>query len=404
MKAAQRRGILRRRPETPAGTIHRRHSRAMKAILTKKNLLQGIRIASHAIDGRSTLPILGHVLLSSVEGLTDEETWVRISGTDLETGISTVIPAQVLAPGEVTLPASVAAEIAGLLPDGSVTLEQDGSLIRLSSPPAEFSLVGLPPDEFPDLPEVPEDIWFEMDLGQLRAALRRTVFACSADELRTILQGVLFDFEGDTLKLVATDTFRLAVDTRSVFAPAGSGQARVVVPQRALLELLKIMPDRGTVRVYISERQILFCLPEATLVAALIEGQFPDYERVIPDGYSSWWVIPREPLAGALRRAQIVARQDMQRVLLCLRGGKLAVSARAGAIGQAYEEVPIRDGDSLEIAFNCGYLLDVLNVIETDEVAFEMTEPLSPVVLRPEGEADYRCVVMPMEKPGEEGC
>jgi DNA polymerase-3 subunit beta len=375
----------------------------MKAILTKKNLLQGICTASHAIDARALMPVLRHVHLSSVEGLTEEETWIRFSGTDLETGISTVIPAQVLTPGEVTLPASVAAEIVGLLPDGSVTLERDGSLIRLSSPPAEFSLVGLPPDEFPDLPEVPEDVWFEMDTGQLRAALRRTVFACSADELRVVLRGVLFDFEGDTLKLVATDTFRLAVDTRSVFAPAGSGQARVVVPQRALLELLKIMPDRGTVRVYISERQILFCLPEATLVAALIEGQFPDYERVIPTDFDGRWVIPTELLAGALRRAQVVARQDMHRVVLRSRGEKVAISARAGDVGEAYDEVDaVREGDDLEIAFNCGYLLDVLNVLEADEVTFEMSGALSPAVLRPVGQEGYLCVVMPMEKGEEE--
>jgi DNA polymerase-3 subunit beta len=239
------------------------------------------------------------------------------------------------------------------------------------------------------------------------------------------LQGVLFDFQGDALKLVATDTFRLAVDTRIV--PAGSGQARVVVPQRALLELLKIMPDRGTVRVYISERQILFCLPEATLVSVLIEGQFPDYERVIPTDFDGRWVIPTELLAGALRRAQVVARQDMHRVVLRSRGEKVAVSARAGGVGEAYEEVvrieekravpftragdvgeaydevdAARDGDGLEIAFNCGYLLDVLNVLEADEVTFEMSRALSPAVLRPVGQEGYLCVVMPMEKGEEE--
>ena len=367
----------------------------MKAIVTKKNLLEGIRTASHAIGSRAALPILGHVLLSS------EEAAVRFSATDHQIGVSTVVPAQVLTPGGVTLPASVAAEIAGLLPDGSVALEQDGSLIRLSSPPAEFNLVGLPPDEFPDLPEVPHDVWFEMDAGHLRAALRRTVFACSTDELRTILQGVLFNLVGHTLELAATDTFRLAVDTRMV--PAGSGQARVVVPQRALLELLKIMPGQGGVRVHISERQIMFRLAEATLVSALIEGQFPDHQRVIPTDLHRRWVIPTEQLAGALRRAQVVARQDMQRVVLRTRGEKVAISARAGDVGEAYDEVDAaREWDDLEIAFNCGYLLDVLNVIETDEVAFDLNEPNSPAVLRPEGQDDYLCVVMPMEKGEEE--
>jgi len=368
----------------------------MKAILTKKNLLQGIRTASHAIGSRTALPVLGHVLLSS------EEAAIRISGTDHQIGVSTVVPAEVVTPGEVTLPASVAAEIAGLLPDGSVALEQDGSLIRLSSPPAEFSLVGLPPGEFPDLPEVPHDVWFEMEAGQLRAALRRTVFACSTDELRAILQGVLFNFVGHTLELAATDTFRLAVDTRVV--PAGSGQARVVVPQRAPLELLKIMPDQGSVRVYISESQIMFRLPEATLVSVLIEGQFPDYQRVIPTDFGRRWVIPTEPLTGALRRAQVVARQDMQRVVFRSRGEKVAISARAGDVGEAYDEVDaVRErGDDLEIAFNCGYLLDVLNVLEADEVAFEMSGALSPAVLRPVGQEGYLCVVMPMEKGEEE--
>jgi len=196
----------------------------MKAILTKKNLLEGIRTASHAIDARAVMPVLRHVLLSSEEGLTEEETWVRISGTDLQTVVSTVIPAQVLAPGEVTLPASVAAEIVGAFPEADVVLSSDdtGSQVRLECPPAEFNLVGLPPDEFPDLPEVPHDVWFEMDAGQLRAALRRTVFACSTDALRTILQGVLFNFVGHTLELAATDTFRLAVDTRVVGHPGGA--------------------------------------------------------------------------------------------------------------------------------------------------------------------------------------
>ncbi|BCW97292.1 MAG: DNA polymerase III subunit beta [Armatimonadota bacterium] len=364
----------------------------MKAILTKKNLLEGIRTASHAISGRTALPILGHVLLSS------EETTIRVSATDHQIGVSTVIPAQILAPGEVTLPASVAAEVVGAFPEADVIVESDdiSNQVRLCCPPAEFNLVGLPPGDFPDLPEVPDDVWFEMDAKQLRAGLKRTVFACSTDELRTILLGVLFNFQGDSLGLVATDTHRLAVDTRMV--PAGEGQASAVVPQRAINELLKIMPVEGTVRVHISERQIMFRLPEATLVAALIEGQFPNYERVIPTEFDKRWVIPTELLTGAVRRASIVARQDMQRVVFRSRGEKVAVSARAGAIGQVYEEVEaVREGDDLEIAFNCGYLMDVLNVIETDGVAFEMSQSLSPAVLKPVGLDDYKCVVMPMQ-------
>ncbi len=363
----------------------------MKAVLTKKNLLDGVRTAALAISTRTALPILGHILISS------QEDGIRLSATDHQIGIATFVSAQVLEPGDLTLPAAIGSEVISALPDADVIIESNESnQVRILCPPADYTILGLPPAEFPGLPEVSDDVWFEIDAKELRSGLRRTGFACSTDELRTILLGVLFGFTGDTLRLVATDTHRLAVDTRMV--PSGNGQATAVVPGRAVAELQKILTDEGRVRVHISERQVMFKLGNVTLCAALIEGQFPNYERVIPAECDKKWVLPTSLFTPAVRRAGIVAREDMHRTVVKTSGEKLIVQARAGTVGKAYEEVDVvREGEDLEIAFNAAYLLDVLGVIDTEGVQLELSQPLAPVVVRPVEQDDYLCVVMPMQ-------
>ncbi|MCC6485758.1 MAG: DNA polymerase III subunit beta [Armatimonadetes bacterium] len=364
----------------------------MKASISKKHLLDGIRTAAHAIRGRTALPILSHVLIAS------EGNSLRFSATDHQIGISTTVPAQVLEEGELALPASFAAEVISSLPEADVILEStEGNQVRVSCPPSEFQIVSLSPSEFPGLPEVPDTTWFEIEAKQLRTGLRRTEFACSVDELRAILLGVLFVYSGDTLKCVATDTHRLAVDTRMV--KAGEGEARAVVPSRAINELSRLLTDEGDVRVHISERQVMFTLGTLTLTATLIEGQYPNYERVIPTESDKRIVVPTALFLPAVRRAEIVARADLSRAVLKTSGEKVSIRARSGTVGQAYEEVEaVREGDDIEIAFNAGFLLDVLNVIDSEGVQMDMDGPLSPTVVRPADADDgYLCVVMPMQ-------
>ncbi len=363
----------------------------MKAVLTKKNLLEGVKIAGHAISGRTALPILGHVMVST------QDDGLKLSATDHQIGISTTVPAQVLEPGELTMPAAIASEVISALPEADVILESDESnQVRILCPPAEYTILGLPPTEFPGLPEVPDDIWFEIESKELRAGVRRTSFACSTDELRTILLGVLFSFSGDTLRLVATDTHRLAADSRVVLA--GAGECDAVVPSRAVNEVQKLLDGQGSVKVSLSERQVMFDLGGIVLSATLIEGQFPNYQRVIPAEFDKKWVLPTALFTPAMKRASIVARQDMDRAMLKTSGEKIIVSARAGAVGKVHEEVDVvREGDDLEIAFNANYMIDVLNVIESEGVQVELSQPLSPAVVRPVGDDEYLCVVMPMQ-------
>ena len=248
-------------------------------------------------------------------------------------------------------------------------------------------------------------------------AIKQTIFATSTDETRAILTGVLVVFQGDSLRLVATDTHRLAV--RDCPVKEGSGSASAIVPSRAMNELLRIIGNEdGEVVVTLSGNQIQFQIEngggkgegdksdgqgsKTTLISRLIDGQFPNYERVIPAQATKTLTVERAPLAAAVKRASIVARDSASRVVLRTTedGDRLTITAESGSVGNAYEEVEVaREGDDspVEIAFNAKYLADVLNVLDTEGLHIELTEPLRPGVIRPTDDADYLCVLMPMQ-------
>jgi DNA polymerase-3 subunit beta len=219
-------------------------------------------------------------------------------------------------------------------------------------------------------------------------------------------------FDGQTLTFVATDTHRLAVKTAT--PTEGRGAQNAIVPARCMNELLRLLTDaEGDVQVTLSDTQVRFALPgedDVQIVSRLIEGQFPNYQRVIPQAYQKRLRVPVAPLLRAVRRASIVARESAHRIVLRTEEEKLVLTAESRTVGNAYEEVEaLREGDDVEIAFNAKYLLDVLGVIEEEALSLELTEPLKPGVVRPlpapksEAEAvepppsDYLCVLMPMQ-------
>ncbi len=363
----------------------------MKAVLSKKNLLDGVRTAGHAISARSALAVLTHVLASA------EGDSIKFQATDNQIGIACTCSAQVLEPGNLTLPAALAAEAIASLPEADVLIESNElNQIRILCGASDFQLLGLPPGDFPGLPEVSDATWFEIPSKDLRTALRRTSFACSNDELRSALLGVLFAFTGDTLRMVATDTHRLALDVRMV--ASGNGEASAIVPARAVNEMLRVLPEEGSVRVHISERQIGFAVGNLAVTASLIEGEFPKYDRVIPQDFERKIVVPTGVFTPAVRRAGIVGRGDMNRVVVKADGDRVHVSSRSGSTGSAMDEVEaVLEGEPIEIAFNSEYLLDALDVIETEGVQIQLSGQLDPAVVRPVDQDDYLCVLMPMQ-------
>ncbi len=375
----------------------------LRATSPRKELFEGIQTVGKAVATRSSLPILTHVRIAAKDGK------VSMMATDLEMWMEHTLPGVgITEAGAATAPARNFTELLAAMPDAdvSVTVEDETNTLHLRCLKANYKLLGLSADEFPLLPQVQEDSRFVIDRETLKDAIRQTIFATSTDETRAILTGVLVVFQGDSLKLVATDTHRLAV--RDCPVKEGSGSASAIVPSRAMNELLRIVGnEEGEIVVTLSGNQIQFQVDDAsgsktTLISRLIDGQFPNYERVIPAQATKTLTVERAPLAAAVKRASIVARDSASRVVLRTTedGDKLTITAESGSVGNAYEEVEVaRTGDDtpIEIAFNAKYLADVLNVLDTEGLHIELTEPLRPGVIRPTDTADYLCVLMPMQ-------
>jgi len=379
---------------------------SLKATCPRKAIYEAVQTVGHAVSGRSALPILSHILIRA------EENGLRLIATDLELGISCYIPALVQESGALTAPARTLTEVLGNLPDKSdVAISVDKShTTRVNCEKSDYKILGLPADEYPQLPEVRDTVSFTIPQVMMRSLIRQTRFAVGTDEARPILTGILMVFDGETLKFVATDTHRLAVKSTTV--TQGNGSQNAIVPARAMNELTRLLTDdEGNVEVRLSGNQVMFSLPgenQVQIVSRLIEGQFPNFQRVIPAEHQKTLTIPAATLQRAVKRASIVARENSQRVIFRTEDTRLILTAESQVIGNAYEEIEVeRVGDNVEIAFNAKYLLDVLDVIDCDNIHLELSDPLKPGVLRPvpltpkEGEApdssDYLCVLMPMQ-------
>lgn len=393
----------------------------LTATAPRRDLFEGIQMVGKAVSTRSTLPILTHVLIKK-----DEETGrLSITGTDLNMWIEHTLPSSqdsitsLAGGGSATAPARNLTELVSAMPDAPVELIAEGGgdsgpsaySLHLRCNRANYKLLGLAPDEFPPIPQIKSDTTFKVKRVDLRDAIKQTLFAVSTDDSRPILTGVLLSYGVGKLRAVATDTHRLAV--REMDALEGSGpDVQGVAPAGAMSEVLRMAAgDEGVVTVTISENQIQFRVDDektgsgTTLVTRLIEGQFPSYERVVPQSHDKRLTIERESLLSALRRAAIVAREgSANRVILRTNrdddSDRLTITAQSGNLGDALEEIEIAreaDEEEVEIAFNAKYLIDVLNVLDGAGLYLELTESLRPGVVRPTETSDYFCVLMPMQ-------
>ncbi|HEU4753687.1 MAG TPA: DNA polymerase III subunit beta, partial [Armatimonadota bacterium] len=296
----------------------------MKLTVTRKELYEGLQIVSRAVSTQTTLPVLKNVL---IEPGTDA---IKLSATDLELGVEVLVPASVKEGGSLTVPAKTFSEIIAALPESDVSLAGDDhhSLI-IACRRSEYRIHGLTAEDFPALPEVGGSVSLELPQAQMKQMIKQTAFAASDDDTRPILTGVCVVLQGGKLRLVATDTHRLAVRTAGV--TEASGDTTVIVPVRAMNELLRVLSDDEEKPLYVrvDQNQILFKTDRVTLVSRLIEGQFPRYERVIPSSYTRRLTIQRDELQSSLRRARIVARDAAakDRVVLAAEGENLVITA-----------------------------------------------------------------------------
>jgi len=366
----------------------------MKLTVARKELYEGLQIVSRAVSAHTSLPVLKNVL---IEPGTDA---IKLSATDLELAVEVLVPAAIQEGGPVTVPARTFSEIVAALPEADVSLAADESAhLVVCCRRSEYRIHGMTAEDFPALPEVGGAVSLQVPQALFKSMIRQTALAASDDDTRPILTGICLVIREGQLRLVATDTHRLAVRTASVAEI--SGETTVIVPARALNELMRVLEDgeEAKLHVRVDQNQILFRTERVALVSRLIEGQFPKYERVIPSGHTRRLTIQRDEFQSSLRRARIVAREAAakDRVVFKTEGENMVISAE-GEGGRAHEEFEIaREGDDISIAFNASYVLDVLGVLDSEGVYLEMTEPLSPAVVKPVDGDDYLMVIMPMQ-------
>ena len=367
----------------------------LKLSVMQENLARGLSVVSRAVSSRSTLPVLANVLLRT------EDAGVKLTATNLEIGITYWVPGKIEVDGATTVPARLFTDLVGSLPASErVDLELQGSdMLHLRSKGINTHVKGIDADEFPTIQTAGERPTTRISQRVLKRALDETIFAASGDEARPILTGVLAKFEGSKLTLAAADNYRIAVRTIDILDPVE--QASVVIPARALAELGRILSDTDDpVDLVLAQarNQVLFHLDGIDLVSRLIDGQFPNYQQVLPATHAGAAEFDREELLRAVRPAALIASSSANIVKLQVGGdgGGITVMATAEVGDYTGDVDAIVEGDPTTIAFNARYLNDVLSNVGADRFSLELNGPLSPGVFRPVGDEAYVHVVMPV--------
>lgn len=374
----------------------------MKLTCLQENLKRGLATVSHAVAGKSTLPVLSNVLLATDGGR------LKLAATNLDVGITHWIGAQVQEEGAITVPAKLLADVIGGLPNDRVTLTLDARTQTVKVECARYTsnIKGIEAEEFPIIPTVSDRApAVSLSPATLREAIDQVAFAAASDDTRPVLAGVLVRLRENRLTFAAADGFRLA--TRVVQLPEAVAQPQeFIVPARSLVELARIAADsEGQISLTMSPSggQALFHTENTELVSRLIDGKFPDFERIIPSQYLTRSILDTAELAKAVKLASFFANPSQNVVKLTLEPGgelgpgRLVISANAAEVGDNTGEIDgMIHGEGGQIALNVKYLADAIAAIKTAQVAIETQGSQNPGVFKPVGQEGYVHIVMPM--------
>jgi DNA polymerase III subunit beta len=369
----------------------------VKLSLMRENLARGLSVVSRAVQSRpTTLPVLSNILLHTADA------GLKLTGTNLEIGITSWVPGKVETDGALTVPARLLTDyVASLSGDDRVELDTDGgTTLRLRCGRQHATLKGIDADEFPAIPATGDRPTTRVPQRVFRQALGEVTFAAATDEARPILTGVLTRFTGDRVTLAAADNYRIAVKTVSALDSAE--ERTVVVPARSYAELARILSDTDDPFEIIlapTKNQVLFHADGTDLLSRLIDGQFPNYQQVLPTSYATRVVVEREDVLKAVRLSGLIAMSASNVVKLAVTGdGSTALIISAAAeVGENEGEIDASvEGDPVTIAFNARYLEQALQNMSGERLSFEFNGPLAPGVLRATGDADYIHVIMPV--------
>jgi DNA polymerase-3 subunit beta len=366
----------------------------MKLTISKEQIINGLQAVQNIVSTRTTLPILSNVMLQAAGNR------LELTATDLDVTITSAVEAKVGEPGATTIPVKklfgIVRELAG--PEIEMEIDEKNAC-TLQAGASYYKINGLAAEEFPPRPQFAEKRKIELPQEKLRAMLRKTSFAISSDETRFVLNGILLSLKDHQVTLVATDGRRLALVDEEAEVPA-EAQADLIVPTKAVNELLRLLQTTGQVEIKATDNQVSFTIkPEngfpVVVISKLVEGNYPNYRQVIPAEAKERVALGREELLHALRRAEIMTSEKSNSVKLSFTKNNLAITANTPEVGEGRESIAINyKGKDMAIAFNPTYLMDPLKALENDEVFLELIDELSPGVVKINGPFLY--VLMPM--------
>lgn len=367
-------------------------SLSRQALLKEMNLLQGV------VEKKNTIPILSNVFIE-----TTSESLIKLVATDLDVSLQTECTADVTHPGSIVLQARKLFDIVRNLPDSDINfIKEDNDRVKIVCGSSEFKIVGQAKEHFPSTPSS-DEAGLIIPSSAMHNLISRTIYAITQEESRYALNGSLLLLSENKLQMVATDGHRLSLASATLEQSSSFTQAeplKVIIPRKALSELLKLTSGADEMVEFArDENHLFFKVGHRQLTSRMLAGQFPNYELVLPKNNDKVVPLNADKLTQAIRRAALMADERSHGVKFELSKGKLDITSQSADVGEAREVIPIDyTGEKLGIGFNAQYLLDFLNVVGTEEIAFEFKDDQSPALMRPPAEStyDFRYVVMPM--------
>lgn len=363
----------------------------MKIFCSKDALLSGVNAVQRAVSNKNPLPVLQGILIQA------ENQSLQFAATDLEMGIRCDVPAQVIEAGTMIVPAKLFAEVVRKLPDTTISLEERDKAIIICYYQSEIVLNGYDPEEFPLLPDLIEPLSFSLPTIIFKNMIKQTIFSCASED-RPVFNGLLLQIEGSNIRLVATDTHRLAYIISEITNSEGlcfSG----IIPSKTLTEIYRLLRDEDEVlTIRYSNNQVVFQFGSIYLVSRLIEGQFPNYKQVIPQTCETKVNLSVKEFLEAVERASLLSRDKSGANIIRINvdSNELRID-QTTELGKISEQIGIQmEGKDVKIAFNAKFLIDALKVIDSDQILFELSGPYSPGVMRPLDNPNYIYLVLPV--------
>lgn len=363
----------------------------MKFSCSSEILSQKLSAVSHAVSSKTSLPVLSHILIEAADNR------ITLSATNLEISIKTYLPAEVKEEGASCLPGRIFLDLVSSLPKGTVAFSEGNNTVTIKSEKANSKINGIAPTEFPKIAGSGEGI-LDINPKEFTKDLQGVSFSAASDESRPILTGILMEAFSSQLTLVGVDGFRLS---EKKIPLTTSGDFKEVVPSKALMEVARLLSNEETLSILLSkqENQIIFKSPNIEIYSRLLEGAFPDYKKIIPEGFTTKALVNVEEFRQALKTVSVFARDSSSVVKIVLNPEKsqMSLSASSSEVGENESEVFAKiEGEAAEVSFNAKYLNDCLANIDGEEVEFKVTGALTPGIFTPSGKTDYLHLIMPV--------